>query len=355
MIVASRYRLLATGCASLAVCGEGGNGAVMRNWLQGWVLAVLLGGWVCGEAAEGEKAKSGGLKLAGLRNPVMATEDNLRDPSVLKVKDGYLVFYSRFSTGSWGAKQNWAVATVFTRDFARFDDDHDLTPKGFASPGETVLWHGRYVLPYHSYPVAPARLCFSESTDAKTWSAPKYFLDEARDLRWNRLKRLIDPAFVVDGEVLHCFFVGSAMHHDAAGKTVRANLMGHAITRDPRLEQWEILTVDEPMIGVSERAPDGVENLTVAKTGEVWRMIYSEGLAAQHLAMATSKDLRSWTMEGSIEIGKQKWLARKYGASFVWREESEWVMILMGEDEGGRTTFGLLTSSDGREWKLLPE
>jgi len=293
--------------------------------------------------------------MAKLKNPVLATTDNLRDPSVLKLGDGYLVFYSRLSGPKWNDPNAWAVASTFTRDFVRFEDDRDVTAKGFASPDAPIMWHGRYVLAYQSYPVAPARLCFSESAGARTWSALKFFLDEARQLPWNEQHRLIDPTLVVDGDVLHCFFVGSTMHKGADGKARRANLLGHAITRDPALEKWEILSADAPMIGVSERAPDGVENVTVYKAGAEWLMVYSEGLAAQHLALASSKDLRTWKLEGPVEIDKQQWLVTKYGAPFVWKDDGGWMMILMGESSRGRTTFGLLTSPDGRRWTLLPE
>ena len=293
--------------------------------------------------------------MAKLKNPVWTSTDNLRDPSVLKLGDGYLVFYSRLSGPKWSDPNAWAVASAFTRDFVRFEDDRDVSAKGFASPDAPVMWHGRHVLAYQSYPVAPARLCFSESKDARMWSAPKFFLDEARQLPWNEQHRLIDPTLVVDGDVLHCFFVGSAMHKGADGKARRANLLGHAITRDPALEKWEILSAGAPMIGVSERAPDGVENVTVYKAGAEWLMVYSEGLAAQHLALASSKDLRTWKLEGPVEIDKQQWLAAKYGAPFVWKDDGGWMMILMGESSRGRTTFGLLTSPDGRRWTLLPE
>ena len=84
-------------------------------------------------------------------------------------------------------------------------------------------------------------------------------------------------------------------------------------------------------------------------------MIYSEGLVNQHLARAVSADLRSWQPQGPLELPRQKWMARKYGAPFVWREDGQWVMILMGEDTAGKTTFGLLTSPDGAQWTLLPE
>jgi sucrose-6-phosphate hydrolase SacC (GH32 family) len=48
-------------------------------------------------------------------------------------------------------------------------------------------------------------------------------------------------------------------------------------------------------------------------------------------------------------------MARKYGAPFVWREGNQWLMMLMGENASGRTTFGLLTSTDGKKWALLTE
>ncbi len=172
---------------------------------------------------------------------------------------------------------------------------------------------------------------------------------------WNTLRRVIDPTLVVDGDTLHCWFVGSANVTNAAGKTVRANLLGHARTRDSKLEQWEILSTNAPLLGVSERAPDGVENVMIFRTGDHWTMIYSEGLANQHLALASSTDLLTWKLGGPIELPRQKWMARKHGAPFVWREPDQWLMILMGQSAAGKTTFGLLNSPDGGRWTLLPE
>jgi len=155
--------------------------------------------------------------------------------------------------------------------------------------------------------------------------------------------------------VLHCFFVGSGGLTNSTGKIFQANLLGHAITRDPKLERWEILTTNVPLLGVSERAPDGVENIMVFSTGNHWTMIFSEGLVNQHLALATSTDLNHWKLGGPIELPRKKWMEHKYGAPFVWRDGSVWRMILMGENAAGRTAFGLLTSPDGKTWTLLPE
>ncbi len=298
-----------------------------------------------------------GLDLAGLHNPVWATADNLRDPAVVKTPEGYHLFYSRFSGSGrqWADPECWATARVFTRDFAQFTDDRDVSPKGFASPGDVVFWHGRYVLPYQSYPAVPTLLCFSESLDLAEWSAPQVFLAEAAELPWNTHRRVIDPAFVVDGDTLHCYFVGSTSQADASGRTLRANLLGHATTTDPELNDWQITTVDAPLIGISERAPDGVENITIFCTGDHWTMLYSEGLIDQHLALATSRDLTNWTLEGAIDIPRQDWYSRKLGAPFVWPEADRLLMVLMGEDTWGRTTFGVLTSADGRAWLPLPE
>lgn len=297
----------------------------------------------------------GPLDWARLRNPVWTSADNLRDPSVLKTPNGYLLFYSRLAGTNWASPAGWSIASVFTRDFIRFEGDRDISPKGYASPGDVVKWHGRYLLPYQSYPATPTQLCFSESPDLQAWSAPKPFLTEARFLRWNTLQRVIDPTLVLEGERLHCYFVGSANVTNAAGKILRANLLSHALTRDPKLKEWEILSTHEPLLGVSERAPDGVENVMVFRTGDLWTMIYSEGLASQHLALATSADLGAWKTEGPIELPRQKWMARKYGAPFVWREADQWLMILMGENATGKTTFGLLTSPDGSHWTPRPE
>lgn len=295
------------------------------------------------------------LDINLLRNPVWTSADNLRDPSVLKVENGYRIFYSRLNGKNWASTNSWSIAEVFTHDFVSFENSRDISPKGYASPGDVIFWGGRYILPYQSYPVTPTQLVFSESPDLKEWSAPKPFLIEARSLPWNGLKRVIDPTLVLDGGILHCFFIGSANVTNAAGKILRANLLGHAITRDPKLEHWEVLTTNAPLIGVSDRAPDGVENIMIFRTGDHWTMIFSEGLANQHLALATSTDLISWEQHGAIDVPVQKWMSRKYGAPFVWRDGAQWLMILMGESAAGRTTFGLLASPDGVNWKLLPE
>jgi len=316
-------------------------------------LAVILlaSSLVAGNDSSSSSGESR-VDLSILKNPVWSAEKyHLRDPSVLKTKEGYLVFYS-LRNDPWGEKNSWSVASAFTKDFVHFENDHDISAKGFASPGDVIFWHGRYILPYQNYPTSPARLYFSESTDLKTWSEPKRFLEAANKLPWNTQGRVIDPTFVVDGDTLHCFFVGSAKRNVPGGK---ANLIGHATTKDPNLREWKILTTEKPMIEDSDRVPDGAENMMVFKTGDHWTMIYSEGLMDQHLAIATSGNLIDWKLEGPIDIGKQGWLSVKYGAPFVWRDGDRWLMILMGEDAKRKTTFGLLSSPDGKNWTLLPE
>ena len=286
---------------------------------------------------------------AATHNPVWATADNLRDPSVLKVEGGYQLFYSRLAGDNWGSPDSWHIAQVFTRDFVTFAPSRDVSPKGHASPGDVVKWHGRWILPYQSYPTKPTQLVFAESSDLTNWSAPRPFLTEAMNLPWNDARRVIDPTLVVDGDTLHCWFVGTTM------KPAKANLLGHAITRDPKLEQWEILTRDAPLLGRSERAVDGVENVMVYRTGDHWTMLFSEGLQKQHLAWAVSQDLRTWAVQGEVAVARQEWMAVKHGAPFVWPEAGAWKMILMGLNRANRTTFGLLDSADGVRWTPLPE
>jgi len=108
-------------------------------------------------------------------------------------------------------------------------------------------------------------------------------------------------------------------------------------------------------IGMSDRAPDGVENVMLIRTGDEWAMIYSEGLADQHLAYAQSPDLLHWTIKGDIAIPVQSWMSARYGAPFIWREADTWLMLLMGEDAHARTRLGLFISTDALHWLPLPE
>jgi sucrose-6-phosphate hydrolase SacC (GH32 family) len=291
------------------------------------------------------------LHLNLLKNPVWKRDDNLRDPFVYKTKDGYHLFYSRYSNKDWSKPENWSIGQVFTKDFITFENDRDISPKGFASPGDLIFWGGRYILPYQAYPEKPTKLCFSQSDDLITWSKPEFFMEEAVNLPWNQAQRTIDPTFVLDGDTLHCYFVGSDYVH-YSGPT---NLIGHAVTKDVELKKWEIISVNEPLIGVGGDAPDGAENVVVLRQNDQWIMIYSEGLKEQHLAYAISDDLYTWELKGKISIESQKWLTTRYGAPYVWKEEDRWLMILMGEDAKNITTFGLLHSKDALNWTMLQE
>lgn len=291
------------------------------------------------------------MDLKKLSNPIWKRSDNLRDPSVWKSADGYHLFYSRYSNNDWTKPENWSIAHVITKDFVTFEEDRDISAKGFASPGDVIRWKGKYILPYQSYPEVPTMLCYSTSDDLENWSKPVFFLEEAVHLPWNQANRVIDPTFVTEGERLHCFFVGTDRVHYASA----TNLVGHAYTDDPELKEWTITTVDSPLIGTCEDGPDGAENVTVFQNNNEWVMIYSEGLKSQHLAYITSKDLIHWGNKGKITIPEQSWMSTRYGAPYVWKEDEYWVMILMGEDGNSHTTFGLLTSKDGIIWEALSE
>jgi len=291
------------------------------------------------------------IATANITNPVLRLANNLRDPSVRRRTDGYDLFYTLYKGGDWNFSENWSVGCCFTRDFVSFSEHRKIAGPNFASPGDVVRWHGRWVLPFQSYPQRPQRLFYAESPDAEAWSEPKSFLDEALTLPWNTDGRAIDPSFVVNGDQLHCFFVGS----DGLGTPQRANLLGHAVTRDPDLRSWTLLSVDTPLMG-RDRAPDGVENVVVYRAGVQWIMMLSEGIEEQHLAMAASDDLLVWEPLGRVAISGQRWCSFRHGAPFVWQEQSCYYMILMGEeDPSHRSSLGLFRSPDGLRWQAYPD
>lgn len=291
------------------------------------------------------------FNLSDVANPILRMEDNLRDPMVFPLHEGYQLYYTRYRIGDWNTAENWFVARCFTRDFVHFSNHEDVSTQNFASPGDIVRWHSRLILPYQSYPSRPQQLHFVESSDAETWSAPRSFLPEALTLPWNTDRRAIDPSFVVYGSKLYCYFVGS----DGLGTPRRANLLGHAVTEDPELREWTILSPDVPLMG-RDRAPDGVENIVIYRVGERWLMLFSEGMDDQHLALAESHDLVAWRPVGRVDLPVQSWCAFRYGAPFVWREGDRYFMILMGEEAPDhRSSLGFLSSVDGLRWELCPE
>ena len=65
------------------------------------------------------------------------------------------------------------------------------------------------------------------------------------------------------------------------------------MTDDPSLAQWRVLTEEQPLIGVSARAADGVENVAVFRRADGrYNLIYSEGRVrpAQRAAGGLSED-----------------------------------------------------------------
>lgn len=236
-------------------------------------------------------------------NPIFTLrEGRVRDPAVLLSADGGLeLFFTHFRgknpKSMWGgeAVKKYAVRRVHaTADWASIGEPLDATPAGYVSP-DVVTWANRTILAYTAYPDRAlggktSGLYYSRRLDrAKLgWSKPRPFLPEALELPWNTARRAIDPTLVVgpDGR-LHCFFVGAAHLPDAptdggrrdgekggnekGGKRRRANLLGHAVTSDPELREWRVLTREAPLLGVSARAPERPKASSTSAREHAWR------------------------------------------------------------------------------------
>jgi len=238
--------------------------------------------------------------------------------------------------------------------------------EGFASPDGPVFWNGKYIMAMQrDYPRrdrALPSLAFAYSLDnCESWSTPKPFLPAANTVGWNQVGRVIDPTLVVDSNgLLHCFFIGTINLDTGSEESRRANVLGHAVTEDGNLVDWNI--DPQPLKGVSKRAPDGVENVAVFERDGVYTMIYSEGLQSQHLARMTSTNLIHWKdhgrlrLEGVTDFQVPAWMAGRFGAPYVWRDGDRWAMLLMGEEkpvQKHRSTLGLYFSKDGALWTGL--
>jgi hypothetical protein len=183
---------------------------------------------------------------------------------------------------------------------------------------------------------------------------PRAFWATPPPCRGTRRRRAIDPTCVVDGEVLHGFCVGSGA---TATPGQHAPMVGHAVSLDPSLHRWQVITRDAPRIGRSQAVDNdaGAHHVTVFRAGDGWTLMDSEGVATQHRAWGRSPDVCRWKCKGALPLPAQRWMRRTPGAPCVWREGDGDVMMLMGTDAADGTTSGLLTSPDGVHWALLPE
>ena len=112
MIVASRYRLLATGCASLAVLGEGGKGAVMK--VATWIVLVGAGLMItCVESVCG---------ASGARDYLNKPEEWYGGPEASRIAGSILSYQS--AEGGW-PKNVDTTAEPYSGDRAKLKGTFD--------------------------------------------------------------------------------------------------------------------------------------------------------------------------------------------------------------------------------------
>jgi len=105
---------------------------------------------------------------------------------------------------------------------------------------------------------------------------------------------------------------------------VRANLLGHAITLDPKLERWDILSSNAPLLGVSGRAPDGVENVMIfpyrgSLDDDLQRGTGEPASSAGHLCLICSRG--NWVVLSNCPA-RNGWRANAARPSFGGRQTS---------------------------------
>lgn len=68
---------------------------------------------------------------------------------------------------------------------------------------------------------------------------------------------MIDPTLVVDSNgLLHCFFIGTINLDTGSEESRRANVLGHAVTEDGNLVDWNIDPQPLKVVCPSSRACD---------------------------------------------------------------------------------------------------
>lgn len=269
-----------------------------------------------------------------------------KDPSVIRFRDGYLMYYSIKGTDHLG----WGIGIARSRDLEKWEKIGELTQtvagpeaKGIAAPGAVVL-EGRVHLFYQTYGHwREDALCHAVSEDGVTFKRhPGNPIFRPRG-KWSA-GRAIDAEALVFGDRLLLYYAT----RDPEMKVQKLGVASAAPGSDFCETAWTDLSVEGPLLEpVLPWEKDCIEAATVCQKDGVVYLFYAGAYnnAPQQIGVAWSTDGVKFTRlmdEPIVPVGKPgTWNASESGHPGV--------ML----DTDGRTHLFFQGNCDnGKSWYL---
>lgn len=274
-----------------------------------------------------------------------------KDPSVIRVKDRYLMYYSVSPYNSdripAGKPNKWGLAVAESKDLTNWKRLADLNvgQDGSAAPCVKLI-KGKIHLFYQTYQklgVNPDAICHATSEDGITFTDnpdnPVYSPNAA----WSNRR-------AIDAEV---FQVGDKLMLQYATRDPKGQIqqIGQAVAPlDSNYGQacWKELTLEGPILK-PELPWEGkcIEAPTVMKRGDTYYMFYAGGYnnAPQMIGLATSTDGLTWKRTSDQPLIPN-------GLPGTWNSSESGHPGVFVDDDGTITLFYQGNNEKGRTWFL---
>jgi predicted GH43/DUF377 family glycosyl hydrolase len=271
-----------------------------------------------------------------------------KDPSVVRFKGRYLMYYSVSPYGDKRANDGWSIGIATSTDLDHWSKIGELLPvqdcesKGLCAPGAWVH-QGRVHLFYQTYGNGPKdAICHAWSDDGVTFTRDATNPIFAPQGEWTA-GRAIDAEVFPVGDRLFLYFAT----RDPAMKVQMVGVAGAPLTSDFSRPHWRLL-VDGPILRPElpwERKC--IEAPTLLRRGDTLWMFYAGGYnnEPQQIGVATSRDGLTWT-----RFSDQPLLAN--GAADAWNASESGHPGVFVDDDGRTHLFFQGNRDKGKTWYL---
>lgn len=293
------------------------------------------------------------LEAAAPAAPAMHWADTTRgrpfakDPSVVRFRDRYLMYYSVPPFGDKRPNDGWVIGIAESRDLTAWTKIGELLPaqecesKGLCAPGAWVRGN-RLHLFYQTYGNGPKdAICHAWSEDGVKFARDASNPIFAPQGDWT-VGRAIDAEVFPVGDQLLLYFAT----RDPAFKVQMVGVAGAPLDSDYSRSQWRQL-VDGPVL--KPELPwekKCIEAPTILRRGDTLWMFYAGGYnnEPQQIGVASSRDGLKWTRFSDQPLlpngGPDAWNASESGHPGVFVDrDGRTHLFFQGNRDKGKTWY----------------
>lgn len=273
-----------------------------------------------------------------------------KDPTVIRVKNRYLMYYSVCPYTPEllpaGKINKWGMAVAESKDLTHWTRVADLNvgQDGSAAPCVKKI-NGKIHLFYQTYQkpgVTPDAICHATSEDGITFTDNPENPIYSPKAKWSNRRAIDAEVFEVDDKLMLQYAT-----RDPQGKIQQIGQAVAPLHSNYGKTCWTELSIDGPILK-PELCWEGkcIEATTVLKRGETYYMFYAGGYnnAPQMIGLATSTDGLTWKRASDQPLlpngAPGTWNSSESGHPGIFVDDDDAIYLFyQGNNDKGRTWF----------------